>query len=111
MTDFALPGFATVHLVAKRNLPAAPDAWGIRRKALGQPGPAVDDDADPFTAQRQLHAVPPLSLENPTKTFPQLTNVRTRSMPHKRHMYNDNAPQQIRCDPCHAHLHAHPEPP
>src|SRR5689334_813869 len=62
-TDLSLPRAAPPDLVAKRNLPCTPDPWGIRRNVPGQPGCAVDVDADVVTAQHHVHAVPPPRLE------------------------------------------------
>ena len=63
--DLALPRAAPVDLIAERDLPLAPDAQGISWEVLGQPGPAADVDAQVAVLQYQVHAGPPLRLENP----------------------------------------------
>ena len=63
--DLALPRAAPVDLIAERDLPRAPDAQGIGWEVLGQPGPAADVDAQVAVLQYQVHAGPPLRLENP----------------------------------------------
>ena len=65
--DLALPRTAPVDLVAERNLPRAPGARGIGRDVFGQPGPAADVDAEAAALQDQVHAVPPLRLEDPAE--------------------------------------------
>jgi hypothetical protein len=53
-------------LVAERDLRLAPNPRGIARQMLGQPGLAVDLNAEVAVLQHHIHAGPPLRLENPT---------------------------------------------
>ena len=75
MTDLTLPWTAAVDLVAKRNLPCTPHPCRICWKVPGQPGRAVDGDANIGAPQYHIHTGPPMRPENPSDDERRLAGI------------------------------------